>query len=312
MHGRPKLKSTGWYDRWLKRPADVVLAAVLLIVLAPAMAAVALAVWIVLGWPVLFVDRRAGRHGLPISVPKFRSMTNAVDATGQPLPDADRLGRFGWLLRRLSLDELPQLVSVVRGDMSLIGPRPLPLRYVGRYSPRQARRLDVRPGMSGLAQVQGRNALGWPERLELDVRYVEMLGKWWAALLDLWILAATLRQIVVQSVSGQGMAAPLHATMQEFASDSDTVIAAEIDTAIRTVLRDTGREADALGAESLLQADIGLDSLDLAQTVVLLERALGSDPFRNAPAVPAVRTIADLRALYFHSSPDRLPRKDAP
>jgi sugar transferase EpsL len=306
------VKPAGWYARWLKRPADVVLAAVLLIVLAPLMAAVAAAVWIVLGWPVLFFDRRAGRHGLPLSVPKFRSMTNAVDATGKPLPDADRLGRFGRLLRRLSLDELPQLVSVIRGDMSLIGPRPLPLRYVGRYSPRQARRLDVRQGMSGLAQVQGRNALAWPERLELDVRYVEMLGKWWAALLDLWILGATLRQIVVQSFSGQGMAAPLQATMHEFASDSDTVIAAEIDTAIRTVLRDTGREADALGAESLLEADIGLDSLDLAQTVVLLERTLGIDPFRNAPAVPAVRTIADLRALYFQSSPDRLPRKDAP
>jgi lipopolysaccharide/colanic/teichoic acid biosynthesis glycosyltransferase/acyl carrier protein len=305
------VKSAGWYARWLKRPADVVLAAVLLIVLVPLMAAVAAAVWIVLGWPVLFVDRRAGRDGHPIGVPKFRSMTNAVDAAGQPLSDADRLGRFGRLLRRLSLDELPQLVSVVRGDMSLIGPRPLPLRYVGRYSPRQARRLDVRPGMSGLAQVQGRNALGWPERLELDVRYVEMQGKWWAALLDLWILGATLRQIVVQSVSGQGMAAPHQATMHEFASDSDTVIAAEIDTAIRTVLRDTGREADALGAESLLQADIGLDSLDLAQTVVLLERALGIDPFRNAPAVPAVRTIADLRALYSQSSPARLPRKDA-
>ncbi len=100
--------------------------------------------------------------------------------------------------------------------------------------------------------------------------------------------------------------------MHEFASDSDTVIAAVIDTAIRTVLRDPGREADALGVESLLQADIGLDSLDLAQTAVLLERTLGIDPFRNGPAVPAVRTIVDLRALYFHSSPDRLPRKDAP
>ncbi len=303
----------GWYARRVKRPADMVLAALLLVVLAPVMAVVAVAVWIVLGWPVLYTDRRAGRHGRPIAVPKFRSMTMAVDAAGRPLPDAERLGRFGRLLRRLSLDELPQLVSVVRGDMSLIGPRPLPLRYVARYSPRQARRLEVRPGMSGLAQVRGRNALGWPDRLELDVRYVEMLEKWWAPLADLWILAATVRQIVVQSVSGQGVAAPHHATMHEFASDSDTVIAAEIDTAIRTVLRDTGREVEALGAESLLHADLGFDSLDLAQTVVLLERSLGIDPFRDARVLPAVRTVADLRTLYSQvSSPPLFSRKDAP
>lgn len=299
------------YARWVKRPADMVLAALLLLVLAPVMAVVAAAVWIVLGRPVLFIDRRAGRHGRPIAVPKFRSMTRAIDAAGRPLPDAERLSRFGRLLRRLSLDELPQLVSVVRGDMSLIGPRPLPLRYVARYSPRQARRLDVRPGMSGLAQVRGRNSVGWPDRLELDVRYVEMLEKRRALLVDLWILAATLRQIVVQSVTGQGMAALDHATMHEFASDSDTVIAAEIDTAIRTVLRDTGREVEALGAESLLSADLGLDSLDLAQTVVLLERSLGIDPFRDAQAVPAVRTVADLRSLYSHVSPPRFSCKDA-
>ena len=302
-----------WYARWGKRLADVVLAALLLVVLAPVMTVVAAAVWIVLGWPVLFIDRRAGHHGRPIAIPKFRSMTTGVDAAGRPLPDAERLGPFGRLLRRLSLDELPQLVSVVRGDMSLIGPRPLPLRYVARYSPRQAQRLAVRPGMSGLAQVRGRNAVGWPDRLELDVRYVEILGKWWAPLADLWILAATLRQIVVQFVTGQGMAAPHHATMHEFASDSDTVIAAEIDTAIRTVLRDTGRDAEALGAESLLHADLGFDSLDLAQTVVLLERSLGIDPFRDAQRVPAVRTVADLRSLYSQvSSPPRFSRKDAP
>lgn len=297
-----------WYARWLKRPCDLVLAVGLLVLLTPIMAVVAAAVWLILGRPILFIDQRAGLHGRPIAVPKFRSMTTAADAEGRPLPDRERLGRFGRLLRRSSLDELPQLISVIRGDMSLIGPRPLPLRYVDHYSPRQARRLAVRPGISGLAQALGRNAIGWPERLELDARYVEMLEKWWAPLADFWIVAATLRQIVVQFFTGQGMAAPDETTMHDFVSDSDTVIAAEIDTAIRTVLRDTGREVDALVPESRLGADLGLDSLDLAQTVVLLERSLGVDPFR-APATAPVRTIADLRSLYarVHSL-----RKDAP
>lgn len=298
----------GWYSRWLKRPADLLLATVLLGALSPVMVAVAAAVWLMLGRPVLFIDRRAGRHGRPINVPKFRSMTTGVDAAGRPLPDAERLGSFGRLLRRSSLDELPQLVSVVWGDMSLIGPRPLPLRYVDRYSPRQARRLEVRPGISGLAQVRGRNAIGWPDRLELDARYVEMLEKWWAPLGDLWIAAATLRQIVVQFLSGQGVAAPHHASMHDFVSDTDTVIAAEIDTAIRLVLHDTGRDAVALRPDTLLGSDLGLDSLDLAQTVVILERSLGVDPFRAAAAVPSVRTVADLRSLYAQAS---FPRKDA-
>jgi lipopolysaccharide/colanic/teichoic acid biosynthesis glycosyltransferase len=144
-------------------------------------------------------------------------MRDAADPDGNPLPDGDRLGGFGRFLRRTSLDELPQLFSVLRGDMSLVGPRPLPMRYVERYSPRQATRLTVRPGLTGWAQIHGRNALDWPRRLEYDAEYVEMLGRGTAPLADLWIVGATVIQIVWQSVTGRGVSAPGVATMQEFA-----------------------------------------------------------------------------------------------
>ena len=144
-------------------------------------------------------------------------MSDATDTSGLPLPDSARLGAFGRFLRRTSLDELPQLVSVLRGDMSLIGPRPLPMRYVPRYSARQAVRLLVRPGLTGWAQVNGRNAVAWPERLELDVRYVEMLDRATAPLTDLWIVILTALQMVSQAITGRGISAPGTATMQEFA-----------------------------------------------------------------------------------------------
>jgi lipopolysaccharide/colanic/teichoic acid biosynthesis glycosyltransferase len=181
------------------------------------MALVALAVRLFLGPPILFRDERAGLGGQPIRIAKFRSMSQATDAAGLLLPDAVRLGRFGRLLRRTSLDELPQLVSVVAGDMSLVGPRPLPIRYVPRYNARQASRLMVRPGITGWAQIHGRNAVNWPERLEYDARYVEFLGRPGAWLTDLWIVAATAFQIVSQVFTGRGIAAPGAATMQEFA-----------------------------------------------------------------------------------------------
>ena len=204
------------YQGCLKRVCDAVAAAVLLVVLAPVMVVVWLAVRLALGRPVLHADLRAGLDGRPFSVVKFRSMREATDAAGVPLPDADRLGVFGRLLRRTSLDELPQLVSVLRGDMSLVGPRPLPVRYVERYSPRQATRLLVRPGLTGWAQIHGRNALDWPRRLEFDAQYVEILGKWWAPAADLWIIVVTLFQMVVQAFTGRGVAAPGSATMEEF------------------------------------------------------------------------------------------------
>jgi lipopolysaccharide/colanic/teichoic acid biosynthesis glycosyltransferase len=200
----------------LKRACDLVAATLLLVLLAPVMAAVALAVRLVLGRPVFHRDLRAGRDGKPFEVVKFRSMAERVDAAGRLLPDEKRLGFFGRCLRATSLDELPQLVSVVRGEMSLVGPRPLPLRYVARYSPRQATRLLVRPGLTGWAQIHGRNALDWGPRLEFDARYVEILGRWYAPLADCWIIVVTLLQLVVQALTGRGVAAPGSATMQEF------------------------------------------------------------------------------------------------
>ena len=208
---------SSFYARFLKRSCDLVAAAVLFVVLLPVMALVALAVWLALGRPILHRDERAGIGGRTIRIAKFRSMTSATGPDGRLLPDADRLGPFGRFLRRTSLDELPQLFSVLKGDMSLVGPRPLPLRYVPRYNARQVTRLDVRPGLTGWAQIHGRNAVDWPERLELDARYVEMLARPTAPLTDLWIVGVTAFQILLQAVTGRGISATGSATMHEFA-----------------------------------------------------------------------------------------------
>jgi lipopolysaccharide/colanic/teichoic acid biosynthesis glycosyltransferase len=206
-----------FYAAYLKRPADIVAAVFLIVGLLPVMALVGLLVWLLQGSPILYRDERAGRHGRPIRIVKFRSMRHHDGSAPPPLGDGDRLTAFGRLLRRSSLDELPQLFSVLSGDMSLIGPRPLPLRYVSRYDARQATRLSVRPGLTGWAQIHGRNAVDWTRRLEYDAQYVEILGHWWAPLADLWIVLATALQIVWQGVTGRGISAPGAATMQEFA-----------------------------------------------------------------------------------------------
>ena len=205
------------YARFLKRPLDILLSAALVLLLAPVMLLTWLAVRLVLGAPALFRDERAGLAGRPIRIAKFRSMTSATGPDGALLPDAERLGAFGRFLRRSSLDELPQLFSVLAGDMSLVGPRPLPLRYVARYTPRQATRLLVRPGLTGWAQIHGRNAVAWPERLEYDAEYVERMRRPGAILTDFWIVLVTMVQILFQAVTGRGVAAPGSATMQEFA-----------------------------------------------------------------------------------------------
>ena len=204
------------YARFIKRLCDILAAGALILILLPVFALVWIAVRLSLGAPVLYFSERAGKGGRPILLAKFRSMSNATAADGSLLPDAQRLTPLGRLLRRTSLDELPQLFSVVAGSMSLIGPRPLPLRYIPRYSPRQARRLEVLPGLTGWAQIHGRNELDWPTRLEHDAEYVDMLGRWYAPLLDLWIAMCTIALIAWQALTGRGIAAPGSATMTEF------------------------------------------------------------------------------------------------
>ena len=204
------------YSRFIKRLCDILAAGALILVLLPVFALVWIAVRLSLGAPVLYVSERAGKGGRLILFAKFRSMTNATAPDGSLLPDAERLTPLGRLLRRTSLDELPQLFSVVAGSMSLIGPRPLPLRYISRYAPRQARRLEVLPGLTGWAQIHGRNELDWPTRLERDAEYVDMLDRWYAPLLDLWIAMCTIAHIAWQALTGRGIAAPGSATMTEF------------------------------------------------------------------------------------------------
>ena len=157
----------------MKRLFDIAVAAIALLILLPVFALVALLVRIKLGKPVLFRQVRPGRHGESFRLLKFRTMLEAVGEDGSPLPDRERLNDFGKFLRAWSLDELPELWNVLRGDMSLVGPRPLLMEYLPLYSPQQARRHDVRPGLTGWAQVNGRNALSWDDKFALDLWYVE-------------------------------------------------------------------------------------------------------------------------------------------
>jgi lipopolysaccharide/colanic/teichoic acid biosynthesis glycosyltransferase len=194
----------GAYARWGKRGFDMVGALLLLALGLPLLLGTALAVRLVLGRPVLFHEWRAGRDGAPFRIVKFRSM---ADGAGS---DALRLSRFGRAIRALALDELPQLWLVLRGDMSLVGPRPLPLEYTPLYTPREALRLSARPGLCGLAQAEGRNAVPWPARLEWDARYVERV----TLRGDLVILARCAWLLL----TGRGAHAPGEATMAPLTS----------------------------------------------------------------------------------------------
>lgn len=191
-----------------KRILDVLLSSLALLILSPILGIVAILIRISLGRPVLFRQTRPGVGGNPFELLKFRSMFIAIDQEGKLLPDAERLTTLGRRLRGWSLDELPTLWNVLRGDMSLVGPRPLLLQYLSRYTPEQARRHEVRPGITGLAQVNGRNALTWEEKFQFDVWYVDHVS----LLLDLKILCKT-----VWSVSRrEGISAQDHATMPEY------------------------------------------------------------------------------------------------
>jgi lipopolysaccharide/colanic/teichoic acid biosynthesis glycosyltransferase len=201
---RPALIA-GWR---VKRAFDLLLSALLLVLLAPILIWVALLVRRKLGTPVIFRQQRPGLHGRPFEMMKFRTMTDAVGPDGTLLPDAERLTRFGSFLRSSSLDELPGLVNVLKGEMSLVGPRPLLMQYLPLYSPVQARRHEVRPGLTGWAQINGRNALSWDEKFAHDIWYVDHRS----FLLDFKILLLTALKVVRRD----GISAAGEATMPVF------------------------------------------------------------------------------------------------
>lgn len=192
----------------MKRTLDIVLAFLALALLCIPILVLTLVVRKKLGAPAFFRQIRPGLNGRPFKMLKFRTMTDARDLNGQLLPDADRLTDFGRFLRATSLDELPELWNVLKGDMSLVGPRPLLMEYLPLYTPEQARRHDVRPGITGWAQINGRNALSWDEKFKLDVWYVDHQSIW----LDIKILCLTIRKVVVR----EGISAAGEATMSKF------------------------------------------------------------------------------------------------
>lgn len=200
------------YRRLGKRCFDLALSGVALLILAPILVAIALVVRLRLGTPVFFRQQRPGQYGQPFTLIKFRTMTNARDAEDHLLPDAQRLPPLGRFLRSTSLDELPELWNVLTGDMSLVGPRPLLMRYLERYTPEQARRHDVRPGITGWAQINGRNTLSWTEKFDLDIWYIDNLS----LSLDLKIIMLTAVRIIQRS----GINASDHVTMPEFTGAS--------------------------------------------------------------------------------------------
>lgn len=206
-----KIKSShkpGFYERYIKRPQDFLCSLIAIIVLSPVMLITAILVRIKLGSPVIFKQERPGKNGKIFRLYKFRSMTDQKDEKGNLLPDEVRLTKFGRLLRSTSLDELPELVNILKGDMAVVGPRPLLVRYLPLYNDHQARRHEVRPGFTGYAQVHGRNAISWEEKFDLDVYYVDhitFLGDW-----------KIIFQTVGTVLKRDGISSQTSATMEEF------------------------------------------------------------------------------------------------
>jgi lipopolysaccharide/colanic/teichoic acid biosynthesis glycosyltransferase len=192
----------------VKRTVDLLVSSAVLAVFSPVLFAIGILLFLAMGRPIFFRQQRAGRFGRPFNLCKFRTMRDKRDAQGKLLPDGERLTQLGLLLRLFSVDELPQLWNVLRGDMSLVGPRPLLIKYLDRYSCQQARRHDVLPGITGWAQINGRNALSWKQKFELDVWYVDH----WSIWLDLKILALTVHRVLRR----HGVDHSCHVTAPEF------------------------------------------------------------------------------------------------
>lgn len=198
----------GFYEKYIKRPQDFCCALAAIIVLSPVMAVTALLVRLKLGSPVLFKQERPGLNGKVFTLYKFRTMTDEKDSEGNLLPDEIRLTSFGKMLRSTSLDELPELFNILNGDMSVVGPRPLLVKYLPLYNEHQARRHEVRPGFTGYAQVHGRNAISWEEKFDLDVEYVDhvsFIGDW-------KIIFQTVKTVLKR----EGISSETAATMEEF------------------------------------------------------------------------------------------------
>lgn len=192
----------------MKRLFDLILTIPVLIIIEPLFLLISVLVWLKLGSPILFKQVRPGRYGKPFVLYKFRTMTDDCDKYGKFLYNADRIISFGKLLRSTSLDELPTLWNVFKGDMSLVGPRPLLIEYLNRYTPEQARRHEVKPGITGWAQINGRNAITWEEKFKYDVWYVDNWSLW----LDIKIIFNT----TIKVIKGEGISQPGQATMEEF------------------------------------------------------------------------------------------------